>query len=197
MATVRILYATTYGHTAKVAQHLAQVVTAYGHHATVHDVATSPPPADLAAADAIILGSPVYRNRHLRAIHTVARRHRKVLNRTPSAFFSVSGNAASTRPADHAFARRVVARFCVATGWYPPQVAIIAGAITYTRYPWFTRLLLRWFMARQGGNTDMHRDHEYTDWAAVTALADAVVRDLNAAPSSGLRQLGTQQESQA
>lgn len=180
MATVRILYATTYGHTAKVAQHLAQVIAAHGHHATVHDVATSPLPVDLAAADAIILGAPVYQNRHLRAIHAVARRHRKVLNRTPSAFFSVSGNAASTRPADLAFARGVVARFCLATGWYPPHVAIVAGAIPYTRYPLFTRLLLRWFMARQGGSTDTRRDHEYTDWAVVTALAEAIVRELHA-----------------
>jgi hypothetical protein len=52
----------------------AQVIATHGHHATVHDVTTSPPPADLAAADAIILGSPVYRNRHLCAIHAVARR---------------------------------------------------------------------------------------------------------------------------
>lgn len=181
MATVLILYATTYGHTAKVAQHLAQAIAAHGHRASVREVTMRPPLADLAAADVIILGSPVYRNRHLGAIHAVARRHRKLLNRTPSAFFSVSGDAASTRPEDHAVARKVVARFCVATGWYPPQVAIIAGAIPYTRYPPLTRLLLRWFMARQGGSTDTRRDHEYTDWAAVTAFADAVVGALGTA----------------
>ena len=75
-------------------------------------------------------------------------------------------------------ARKVVARFCVATGWYPSQVAIIAGAIPYTRYPPLTRLLIRWFMARQGGSTDTRSDDVYTDWAAVTAFADAVVREL-------------------
>lgn len=182
MAVILILYATTYGHTAKVAQHLAQAVKAHGHQVTVHEVTTSPPPAELANADAIILGSPVYRNRHLRAIRVVARQHRTLLNRTPSAFFSVSGDAASPRPADRAGARRVVARFCVTTGWYPPQVAIIAGAIPYTRYPPLTRLLLRWLMARQGGSTDTRRDHEYTDWTAVTAFADAVMREMGTEP---------------
>ena len=182
MTTVLILYATTYGHTAKVAQHLAQALAAHGHQVTVRDVMTSPSPAELAAADAMILGSPVYQNRHLRAIHVFARRHRKLLNRIPSAFFSVSGVAASSRPENHAVARKVVAHFCVATGWYPPQVAIIAGAIPYTRYPPLTRLLIRWFRARQGGDTDTRRDYAYTDWALVTAFADAVVRTLDAAP---------------
>ncbi|NTU80491.1 MAG: hypothetical protein HGA45_14110 [Chloroflexales bacterium] len=117
-----------YGHTAKVAQHLAQAIAAYGHHLTVRDVATNLPLAELAAADAIVLGSPVYRNRHLPAVHAVTRRHRKLLNRTPSAFFSVSGIAASARPEDHAVARKVLARFCLATGWYPPQVAMALRA---------------------------------------------------------------------
>ena len=184
MPTVLILYATTYGHTAKVAQHLAQALAAHGHQVTVRDVTTNVSAVELVAADAIILGSPVYQNRHLRAIHVFARRQRKLLNRIPSAFFSVSGVAASIRPENHAVARKVVARFCVATGWYPPQVAIIAGAIPYTRYPPLTRLLIWWFRARQGSDTDIRRDYEYTDWALVTAFADAVVRNLDATPPS-------------
>lgn len=185
MAMVLILYGTTYGQTAKVARQLARTLEAHGHRVTMVDVSAHPPGADLAAYDAIILGSPVYQNRHLRAIHAVARRHRKLLNRMRSAFFSVSGVAASARPADQAGARRVVARFCVATGWHPAQVAIIAGAIPYTRYPPLTRLLMRWFMARQGGGTDPRRDEEYTDWAAVTAFADGVARELASAPPDG------------
>ena len=78
--------------------------------------------------------------------------------------------------------RSLISRQGVATGWYPPQVAIIAGAILYTRYPPLIRLLIRWFRARQGGDTDTHRDYVYTDWALVTAFADAVVRHLDAAP---------------
>jgi menaquinone-dependent protoporphyrinogen IX oxidase len=127
----------------------------------------------------------VYQNRHRRAIQAFARRHRKLLNRKLSAFFSVSRVAASQRPEDHVVARKAVARFCVAFGWYPPQVAIIAGAIPYTRYAPLTRLLMRWFMACQGSDTDIRRSYVYTDWAAVTAFADGVVRELEAAPLDG------------
>jgi menaquinone-dependent protoporphyrinogen oxidase len=185
MASVLILYGTTYGQTAKVAQHLARTLESHGHRVTCSAVAAHPPGADLTGYEAIILGAPVYQNRHLPGIHAFARRHRKLLNRTRSAFFSVSGVAASARPADQASARKVVARFCVATGWYPAQVAIVAGAIPSTRYPPLTRLLIRWFMARQSIQTDPRRDEEYTDWAAVTAFADGVARELASAPPDG------------
>ncbi|MEI6777070.1 MAG: flavodoxin domain-containing protein [Chloroflexales bacterium] len=185
MATVLILYHTTYGHTAKVAEHIAHTMERCGHRVTLCAVTAHPPVAAMAAFDAIILGSPVYQNRHWRTIQAFARRHRKLLNRTLSAFFSVSGVAASQRPEDHVVARKAVTRLCVATGWYPPQVAIIAGAIPYTRYPPLTRLLMRWFMARQGSDTDTRRDYVYTDWPAVTAFADGVVRNLEAVPLGG------------
>ena len=132
-----------------------------------------------------LLLRPLCQNRHQRTIQVFARRHRKLLNRKLSAFFSISGVAASQRPEDHVVARKAVARLCVATGWYPPQVAIIAGAIPYTRYTPLTRLLMRWFMARQGSDTDTRRDYVYTDWAAVTAFADRVVRELDAVPPGG------------
>ncbi len=185
MATVLILYHTTYGHTVKVAKSIAHTIETCGHQVTLCAVTAHPPVAEMAAFDAIILGSPVYQNRHQRTIQAFARRHRKLLNRKLSAFFSVSGVAASQRPEDHVVARKAVARLCVATGWYPPQVAIIAGAIPYTRYAPLTRLLMRWFMARQGSDTDTRRDYVYTDWTAVTAFADGVVRNLEAAPLGG------------
>jgi menaquinone-dependent protoporphyrinogen oxidase len=184
MATILILFQTTYGHTAKVARHIAATLEAHGHQVVLRDVADSPPAAELAAFDAIILGSPVYQNRHGRALRAFARQHRALLNRTPSAFFSVSGRAASAQRTDLAAARKTMTRFFVATGWYPPLAAIVAGAIPYTRYTPFTRLIIRWVRALQRGDTDTRCDYVYTDWDAVAAFAEGVAREL-AATSSG------------
>lgn len=177
MANVLILYATTYGQTARIARELARGIEAHGRQVTLRPIADSPPAPELAGFDAVIVGAPVYQNRHPRAIRAFARRHRRLLNQKPSAFFSVSGLAASARPQDQAAARRVVARFFVATGWHPPRVAIFAGAIPYTRYDPLTRLLIRWFMARQGSDTDTRRDYEYTDWDAVIAFVEDIARE--------------------
>src|SRR5690606_41877313 len=71
------------------------------------------------------------------------------------------------------------------TGWQPAEAVAFAGALRYSAY----NLLLRWVMRRIArkaaahlpGATDTSRDHEYTDWAAVDAFADAFAHRLVAA----------------
>jgi menaquinone-dependent protoporphyrinogen oxidase len=58
-----------------------------------------------------------------------------------------------------------------ATGLDPDVVGLFAGALAYRRYGWFKRHLMRSIARRQGGDTDMTRDFEYTDWDAVTEFA--------------------------
>jgi len=48
---------------------------------------------------------------------------------------------------------------------------MIAGAILYTRYNWFICWAMKRIARKEGGSTDTTRDHDYTDWAQVTAYA--------------------------
>lgn len=89
----------------------------------------------------------------------------------PSAFFSVSGSAAGPSERDHANARRVLDEFLTKTGWRPRSVATIAGAMSFTKYGVFTRMILRMISRRAGGPTNTSRDHEMTDWDQVARFA--------------------------
>ena len=53
--------------------------------------------------------------------------------------------------------------------------ARVAGALVYSRYGWFKARMLRRIVAKNGGDTDMSRDYEYTDWAAIDRFADDVL----------------------
>jgi len=46
-----------------------------------------------------------------------------------------------------------------------------AGALLYSRYNPFLRVLMRLFSAAAGGDTQTSRDYDYTDWAAVERFA--------------------------
>ena len=48
---------------------------------------------------------------------------------------------------------------------------MFAGALVYTQYGWFKRRVMRVIARREGGDTDMTHDHEYTDWQAVEQFA--------------------------
>jgi menaquinone-dependent protoporphyrinogen oxidase len=43
----------------------------------------------------------------------------------------------------------------------------IAGALKYTQYDFFKRLIMKMIAKREGQTTDTSKDYEYTDWNAV------------------------------
>jgi menaquinone-dependent protoporphyrinogen oxidase len=43
----------------------------------------------------------------------------------------------------------------------------VAGALTYSKYNFFIKLIMKTMARRAGGPTDTSRDYEFTDWAAL------------------------------
>jgi len=72
--------------------------------------------------------------------------------------------------------KAIIDRFLAATGWQPDVVKIVAGALPYTRYNWFTRVAMKRIVRKAGGDTDTSRDYEYTDWDDVRRFAGVVAR---------------------
>jgi len=69
-----------------------------------------------------------------------------------------------------AAAREYLDSFVEETGWQPTICASFAGAILYSHYGTFERILMRLIMRRKG-HGDVKWDQEYTDWEAVAAFA--------------------------
>jgi menaquinone-dependent protoporphyrinogen oxidase len=172
MSTPRILivYGTTHGQTAKIAARLQLTLVQLGCDVTVSDVKGQPLPP-LNGFDGIIVGASVIARGHQPAITSFIGKNVETLNDMPSAFFSVSASAGSSRDEGRAAARRVRDAFLLESGFQPDLDACIAGAIKYTRY----NFLLRWYMKKasrkNGGSTDTSRDHEYTNWEQVETFA--------------------------
>jgi menaquinone-dependent protoporphyrinogen oxidase len=54
----------------------------------------------------------------------------------------------------------------------PRHVRLVNGALLYTRYDFFKRMMMKMISRQQGRTTDTAHDHEYTDWADVEAFVD-------------------------
>ena len=52
--------------------------------------------------------------------------------------------------------------------WTPWRVSCVAGRLAYTRYSFITRWFMRRIAGKEGASTDTSRDHELTDWTALT-----------------------------
>jgi menaquinone-dependent protoporphyrinogen oxidase len=183
---ILILYGTRYGHTAKIAEHMRATLASNGLEVAVANADAPRSVIEPEDYDGILIGGSLIGGRHQRSIKRYVMRHIERLNAMPSAFFSVSGSAASEDPVARADARVVMQRFLTETRWDPDMMTPIAGAIRYTKYPFFTRWVMREICRRNGGPTDTSKDHEMTDWAAVSEFAKRFSLIVAPAPAPGV-----------
>ena len=91
---VLVVYATTHGHTRRIAQRIADVLGGRGLEVRLEELdkrGTGVTPAD---HDAVIVGASLHGERHQPQIVAWARQHQTSLSLRPSALFSVSLTAA-------------------------------------------------------------------------------------------------------
>jgi menaquinone-dependent protoporphyrinogen oxidase len=167
-----ILFATTHGHTACIAQRIAAILRESGDVDVVELRRFGRSPS-LAGYDQAVLAGSVHFGRHQRRLERFIHANREALSSIDSAFVSVSGSAIDEdgRPD----AEEYVADMARRTGWQPRRVLLAGGATSYTRYGFFLKRTVRKASAASGRGTDITRDYDYTDWAAVEEFAKAPV----------------------
>ena len=181
MPRILLLYASTHGHTAKIA---ARIAAALEHDGATVDLQqlganeTEPAPPDY---DAVVLGASIHAGHHQRALVKWAERHRTDLGLAPSAFFSVSLTAADDTEEARAATQGYLDDFVKETDWTPDRSATFAGALQYREYDVATRVLMRLLMRRMHHPSDASHDYDYTDWDAVERWAHELTATLTRA----------------
>lgn len=163
MTRLLIAYGTTEGHTRKIAEFAADIARRDGCEVVLID-STAAPAVPGRDCDAAILAASVHEGKHQSAMTHFVNDNASWLNRVPSVFLSVSLGIAAADPRSKAEAEDNLRQFLAETGWQPVRTRCIAGALRYTRYSFFKRLVMRLIAQRNEGDTDTSRDYEYTDW---------------------------------
>jgi menaquinone-dependent protoporphyrinogen oxidase len=168
-------YGTTEGHTARIAEYMADAIRKSGYEAQSVNLKLQPDPSP-DDYDAVIVGGSIHMGKHEEQVGDFVRKNRVALDRVPSAFFSVSLAAHG----DLENARAYVANFEQETGWHPAQVGLFGGALRYRRYGLLKRLMMKKIVSDKPGNlsTDTSRDHEYTEWEDVRRFATDFLNQL-------------------
>jgi menaquinone-dependent protoporphyrinogen oxidase len=168
---VLIIFASTHGQTAKIAEAIAARLRERGAEVDVRDVhaSTVPAPDDY---DVVGLGSRVRHGKHDLAIHRYIDRHLSSLQARQNFFFSVSLTASDKPylpdPGGYIYGTTYATAFR-ADAW-----AAFAGALPYRRYSPILRLLMKLRSSRHGNPINTHRDYDFTDWTQVRLFADSI-----------------------
>ena len=167
---ILIVYGTTEGQTRKISHFIEAILKDGSHEVTVADASQAPPPPS--SYDAVIIGASVHIHKYQSAVLRYITRHIEALNKIPSAFFSVCLAVASEMDEEHKEAAKITNDFLEHIGWKPLMTTQIAGALKYTQYDFFTRLVMKRIAKREGRTTDTSKDHEYTNWDSVREFAE-------------------------
>jgi menaquinone-dependent protoporphyrinogen oxidase len=175
MKKVAIVVPSPYGQTAKIAHFMQdRLALTVDRVELLHPTGDeNRPPANIDGFDAVIIGGPIFNGKYMPELVEWTRQNLDKLNAIPCGFFSVSLNAADKRPQARQDDDRLLREFLAQTNLKPGFVASLAGALQYTRYGFFKRLMMKRISAAAGGPTDTSKDHEMTDWSEVAAFVDA------------------------
>ncbi len=179
MAKVLVLYGSTEGQTATIAERIADVLESAGHDPSLIQGNHLPNAFALTDYDAVIVGASIHMGKHQKYVTRFAREHAEELNRLPSAFFSVSLTAAEGTDEAWERAGELVEEFVEQTGWQPDSTAVVPGALKYSQYGTLKRFVMKRIAKKQGGGTDTSKDYEYTDWDEVEGFATAFARSFD------------------
>jgi menaquinone-dependent protoporphyrinogen oxidase len=178
MQKFALIYGSSEGHTATVAEHIAAIIRQ--HTDTDVDVFEGRlvrDDIDLGGYDGFIVGASIHAGKYQSYILDFATRHRETLCSRPSAFFSVSLTSATENIESQNTARSYVDTFVDQTGWEPDLIALFAGALAYTHYGFLKRSFMRYLTKKSGGkDVDTSRDYVYTNWDDVDAFASTFLQ---------------------
>lgn len=178
---ILIVYTSREGQTAKIAHEMAGALRSDACEVEVVRAQDAPGPEGF---DALILGAPIHAGKHHPDAVAWVKRHRGAVEKTHSAFYSVSLAAASKDPSERAEAENLAEEFCTETGWRPELIACFAGSLAYSQYGLIKKLIMRRITAKEGGDTNTAHDYEYTDWDSVVAFARNVARSVSGSESA-------------
>ena len=160
-----IVYGTTEGHSRKIARFMKDILQDAGHEVTIADASDEPPgPKDY---DGVLIGGSIHIHKYQPAVAHYITHHVAALNKMPGAFFSVCLAVASDIEEEHLEAQKITSDFLLQTGWAPLMTTQIAGALKYTEYDFFKRLIMKMISKKEGRTTDTSQNYEYTDWNEV------------------------------
>jgi menaquinone-dependent protoporphyrinogen oxidase len=145
MNKILFLYSTVDGHTLKICRRLQQLLEQAGHRVTLAPLG---PDIELEPFDTIVVGASIRYGKHRPEVARFMRAKRAILERRPSAFFSV--NIVARKPNKNT-----------------PEVAVFAGMLDYPRYGFWDRQVIRFIMLLTKGPTDPTSVVEFTDWNQV------------------------------
>ncbi|MGZ3748250.1 MAG: flavodoxin domain-containing protein [Pseudobdellovibrionaceae bacterium] len=185
MARILIVYESKYGQTEKIARFMSEGMIKQGHSVDLMSVSGKNVRSPL-NYDGIVIGAGIYMRRYPRALVKWVHDNSRVLNKKTTAFFSVCLAVMQNDRMAQRDLQTIENNFFKVTNWIPKRRGVFAGALSYSKYGWLTKQIMKGIARVRGGDTDTSRDYEYTSWNDVVRFSDNFLKSLLTAGETGV-----------
>ena len=174
MKKTAIIFSSTDGHTASICEKILDILK----HASMVRLSSieEADSLDLENFDFIIIGASIRYGKHKPNLFKFINKNLEVLNKKQTAFFNVNAvarkdekNTPKTNP--------YLIKFLKKVSWKPTLLDVFAGKISYPKYHFFDKHMIRFIMWMSRGPTNPTKVYEFTDWNRVESFGNKVLND--------------------
>ena len=174
MKKTAIIFSSTDGHTASICEKILDILK----HASMVRLSSieEADSLDLENFDFIIIGASIRYGKHKPNLFKFINKNLEVLNNKQTAFFNVNAvarkdekNTPKTNP--------YLIKFLKKVSWKPTLLDVFAGKISYPKYHFFDKHMIRFIMWMSRGPTNPTKVYEFTDWNRVESFGNKVLND--------------------
>tara|TARA_Y200000002_G_scaffold281999_1_gene236061 strand:+ start:505 stop:1041 length:537 start_codon:yes stop_codon:yes gene_type:complete len=169
-----ILFSSTDGHTVTICERIIDILK---HESTVTLSSIEKADSlDLEGFDFILIGASIRYGNHKASLFSFIKKNIKILNVKKTAFFNVNAvarkedkNTPETNP--------YLIKFLKKVAWKPTLLEVFAGKISYPKYHFFDKHMIRFIMWMSKGPTNPSKIYEFTDWDKVESFGNKVLNN--------------------
>jgi menaquinone-dependent protoporphyrinogen oxidase len=161
---IGILYATVDGQTFKISNVIKDVLVEKGNSVELFSIDDFD--GKVTDFDKFVIGSSIRYGKHNAKIIEFINKHKRELEKTQNAFFSVNLVARKPERATPETNPYFI-KFLSEINWIPNKSAVFAGKLDYQKYSFTDRLMIQLIMWMTNGPTNSKTKIEYTDWDKV------------------------------
>ncbi len=174
MKKTAIIYSSTDGHTVKICEKIIEIIK----HESIISLSSieEADSLDLESFDFILVGASIRYGNHKANLFSFIKNNLESLNKKNTAFFNVNAVARKedkNTPATNPY----LIKFLKKVAWKPTLLEVFAGKISYPKYHFFDKHMIRFIMWMSKGPTDPSKVFEFTDWKKVESFGKKVLND--------------------
>ena len=174
MKKTAVIYSSTDGHTVKICEKIIEIIK----HESIISLSSieEADSLDLESFDFILVGASIRYGNHKANLFSFIKNNLESLNKKDTAFFNVNAvarNEDKNTPATNPY----LIKFLKKVAWKPTLLEVFAGKISYPKYHFFDKHMIRFIMWMSKGPTDPSKVFEFTDWKKVESFGKKVLND--------------------